>query len=258
MATWNATEYAKNSSEQQKWARELIAKLHLHGDERVLDLGCGDGKVTAEIAEQLPRGEIVGVDLSQDMVDFAKRTFDVPNLSFSQADARSLNFENEFDVVFSNAVLHWVYDHEPVLRGIRRSLKTGGRILLQMGGRGNAAGVLAVVTNLTRAARWSRYFTDFNFRYGFHGPEEYTDWLTAAGFHVKRVELIPKDMTHATPERFAGWLRTTWMPWTDRIPNAERETFIADLVACYLRSHPLDEAGRVHVAMVRLEVEAAV
>ncbi len=256
MPTWNATDYAKNSSEQQKWARELIAKLHLRGDERVLDLGCGDGKVTAEIAEQLPRGRIVGVDLSQEMIDFATRTFHRPNLSFDHADARSLNFENEFDIVFSNAVLHWVYDHEPILRGIHRSLKTGGRILLQMGGRGNARGMLATATELTHDPRWSRYFTDFNFRYGFHGPEEYTRWLTAAGFHAGRVELIPKDMTHATPERFAGWVRTTWIPWTDRIPPAERETFIADLVARYLELHPVDEAGRVHVAMVRLEVEA--
>jgi trans-aconitate methyltransferase len=256
METWNATDYAKNSSEQQKWARELIAKLHLRGDERVLDLGCGDGKVTAEIAHQLPRGEIVGVDLSQEMIDFAIATFHQPNLRFERADARALNFENEFDVVFSNAVLHWVYDHEPALRGIRGSLKPGGRILLQMGGRGNAADVLETVTELTRDPRWSQYFTDFSFRYGFHGPEDYTRWLLDAGFDPRRVELIPKDMIHATRERFAGWLRTTWMPWTDRIPEQMREMFIDEVVDRYLRVHAADADGRVHVAMVRLEVEA--
>jgi trans-aconitate methyltransferase len=256
MATWNATEYAKNSSEQQKWARELIAKLNLRGEERVLDLGCGDGKVTAEIADQLPRGEVVGVDLSQEMIDFAKHTFDRPNVSFAQADARALEFDNEFDVIFSNAVLHWIYDHQPVLRGIRRSLKTGGRILLQMGGRGNAAGVLATVNEVTRDPRWAPFFTNFHFRYGFHGPEDYTRWLTDAGFHPQRVELIPKDMTHTTADRFAGWLRSTWMPWTDRVPQAQREEFIAAIVDRYLHAHPPDDVGRVHVAMVRLEVEA--
>ena len=258
MATWNATDYAKNSSEQQKWARELIAKLNLRGDERVLDLGCGDGKVTAEIAQQLPRSEIVGVDLSQEMIDFAQRTFDQPNLSFAHGDATALTFNKEFDVVFSNAVLHWVYDHVPVLNGIDRALKPGGRILLQMGGRGNAAGILAIVNEIACRERWSPYFASFSFRYGFHGPEGYSRWLTDAGFRPRRVELIPKDMTHATRERFTGWFRTTWMPWTDRIPAAYREEFIADVIGTYLQTQPHDDTGRVHVAMVRLEVEADV
>ena len=258
MATWNATDYAKNSSEQQKWARELIAKLNLRGDERVLDLGCGDGKVSAEIAQRLPRGEVVGVDLSREMIDFAQRTFDQLNLSFAHGDATSLTFNNAFDVIFSNAVLHWIYDHVPVLNGIRRALKRDGRILLQMGGRGNAAGILAAVNEVACSEQWSPYFADFSFRYGFHGPKEYSRWLTDAGFRPHRVELIPKDMIHVTRDSFTGWFRTTWMPWTDRIPVTHREEFITAVIDGYLGSHPLDDAGRVHVAMVRLEVEADV
>jgi trans-aconitate methyltransferase len=256
MATWNAMDYAKNSSEQQKWARELITKLHFRGDERVLDLGCGDGKVSAEIAGQLPHGKVLGVDLSQAMIDFATRTFALANLSFAQADARAMRLEREFNVVFSNAVLHWVYDHVPVLQGICRALRPGGRILLQMGGRGNAANVLAAVNEVTHETRWSSCFEGFNFRYGFHGPEEYTRWLTDAGLQPQRVELIPKDMTHPTVERFAGWFRTTWLPWLECVPQAQREPFIAAVVERYLAAHPADGAGRIHVAMVRLEVEA--
>jgi trans-aconitate methyltransferase len=259
MTTWNAEDYSKNSSEQQKWARELIAKLKLRGDERVLDLGCGDGKVTAELAAHVPRGEVVGVDLSPEMIRFATEHFTGPahaNLCFAQADARALPFHEEFDVVFSNAVLHWTDDHRPVLQGIHRALRPGGRILLQMGGRGNVAGVLAVMNHIVRDPKWSPFFHEFSFRYGFHGPEEYSRWLTDAGLIPTRVELFPKDMVHDSPRGFKGWFRSTWMPWIDRVPADQRSAFIDDCVARYLHSHPADERGRVQVAMVRLEVEA--
>src|SRR3954469_23388749 len=164
MTNWNPEDYHHNSSEQRKWARELIAKLHLAGHELVLDLGCGDGKVTAEIARQVSRGKVVGVDVSRDMVEFARTNFPTsasPNLSFTHADASALQFSDAFDVVFSNAALHWIRDHRPVLHGISRALKPGGRTLLQMGGRGNAADVLAVIEGITMEPRWRKFFGEF-------------------------------------------------------------------------------------------------
>lgn len=259
MPTWNPHDYATHSSQQQLWARELIAKLNLKGDERVLDIGCGDGKVTAEIASLLPRGCIVGIDKSAEMIQFATRNFpsqEHPNLSFDQMDASALRFHDEFDIIFSNAALHWIQDHRPVLHGISTALKSSGRILLQMGGAGNAAGVLATVSPIMREPEWSPYFVDFQFRYGFHGPTEYRQWLSEAGLSAQRVELIPKDMTHANITAFAGWIRTTWMPWIQPVPESRREEFIQHLVKRYVAAHPTDSAGQVHVEMVRLEVEA--
>src|ERR1039457_7098053 len=110
---WNAAEYAANSAVQQTWARELIAQLHLRGDEHVLDVGCGDGKVTAEIAHAVLRGSVVGVDASPHMIEFAQNTFPAkknPNLEFHVMDARKIRFAQPFDLVFSNAALHWVDD----------------------------------------------------------------------------------------------------------------------------------------------------
>ncbi len=125
---WNASDYAKNSSAQQAWARELITKLELNGKEALLDIGCGDGKVTAEIAQVLTEGTVIGVDSSKEMVQLAKQNFPPkswPNLSFDQQDAQHLNFKEQFDVIFSNAALHWVLDHTPVLIGIYQALKSG-------------------------------------------------------------------------------------------------------------------------------------
>ncbi len=256
---WDAADYAKSSSAQQAWARELIGKLELQGDERLLDIGCGDGKVTAEIARLLPEGSALGVDSSEAMVALAQSQYPAdahPNLRFQQADARSLPFRDEFDIVFSNATLHWVLDHRPVLRGIAASLKSGGKVLLQMGGRGNAADTTATLDKLMQAPRWRCYFQAFDFPYGFYGPDDYGPWLREAGLVERRVELIPKDMVHPGPEGLTAWIRTTWLGHTQRVPEEERGAFIAEVVQMYIQDHALDQQGLVHVGMVRLEVEA--
>ncbi len=257
--TWNAQDYARHSSQQQVWARELIAKLKLRGDERVLDIGSGDGKVTAEIAACLPRGSVVGIDNSEQMIALAQQTYPpqgFANLRFQREDARSLPFENELDVVFSNATLHWIRDQRSALQGIARSLQSGGTALLQMGGRGNAAEIIALMDRLILSAHWASYFTNFDFRYGFYGPDEYTPWLCDAGLTPRRVELIAKDMIHEGKAGLAGWIRTTWLPYTQRVPEDECEPFISEMVEAYVAQHPLDGQGRVHVKMARLEVEA--
>jgi trans-aconitate methyltransferase len=145
MDKWNAGDYHKNSSEQQKWGLELLDKIALSGNERVLDVGCGDGKLTAEIVRRVPYGSVLGIDKSEDMLRFAQEHYqsDVfPNLTFMLLDACELDFNQKFDIAFSNAALHWIEDHPSVLHKIRGSLKAGGRVIAQMGGKGNASGIL--------------------------------------------------------------------------------------------------------------------
>jgi len=257
--TWNAVDYARSSAGQQKWARELIAKLHLQGDERVLDLGCGDGKVTSEIAAQLPRGSVLGVDSSQEMIALAETLYPstaFANLRFQVADASTLNFDPEFEVVFSNATLHWVLDHRPVLKGIANSLRPNGKVLLQMGGHGNAARVLEAMNEVCSRPEWRAAFVGFQFPYGFYAPDEYRAWLIEAGLLPVRVELIPKDMAHADQEAFEGWLRTTWLPYLQRVAEPQRQNFVKQVVSAYLTANPPAANGVIHLSMVRLEVEA--
>ena len=256
---WNAVDYAQSSSIQQQWARELISKLRLKGNEKLLDIGSGDGKITAEIASCLTNGSVIGIDSSEAMIALAQRKFSTdvfPNLQFRQGDANRLTFENEFDVVFSNAALHWILDQRPVLQGIYKSLKRGGKILLQMGGRGNAADVLAVFDTLIESNEWQGCFQGFTFPYGFYDADEYRQWVREAGFEAKRIELIPKDAIHQDCSAFKAWIRTTWLPYTQRVLEEKREIFIARLADDYIRRHSVDETGMVHVKMMRLEVEA--
>ena len=136
---WDSRDYELHSPGQQRWARELIARLSLGGAEELLDIGCGDGKVTAEIASLLTAGRVVGIDNSESMIELAQKRYppeDHSNLAFTLMDAVDLRFGPIFDLVFSNAALHWVKDHRPVVESIHACLKPGGRMLLQMGGAG--------------------------------------------------------------------------------------------------------------------------
>jgi len=222
-------------------------------------VGCGDGKVSAEIAGYLTSGRVVGVDSSIDMIESACTNFPRekhPNLSFQIADARFLPFTEQFDIVFSNAALHWIRNHNPVISGINNSLKPGGRILLQMGGKGNADSILSTSESILAKEEWQRFFSDFEFPYGFYDPEEYKSYLKQAALNPVRVELIPKVMSYDGKDGLAGWIRTTWLPYTQRVPDHKREEFINQIVAAYIQKYPLDDDGKVHVNMVRLEVEA--
>ena len=257
---WNAAEYAANSAVQQAWARELIAQLKLRGDEHILDVGCGDGKVTAEIARAVPRGSVTGVDASQPMIAFAKQTFPVkrsPNLSFRVNDARQLqSLAGRFDVVFSNAALHWVDDHQAILRGAAVVLKSGGRLIVSCGGKGNAQDVLVALRPVIRMAQWWKFFRQMPKPYFFYAPEDYEKWLPRFGFKSCRVDLAPKDATYSGAHGFATWLRTTWLPYTQRVPDELREEFIAVVTERYVAKHPADQSGKIHVRMVRLEIDA--
>jgi trans-aconitate methyltransferase len=167
-----------------------------------------------------------------------------------------LNFEDKFDVVFSNATLHWVLDHHPVLKGIAGCLKPNGQVLLQMGGRGNASSVVEVVDEVCSRPEWRDEFVGFQFPYGFYSPNEYRSWLAEAGLVPVRVELIPKDMAHADRNAFDGWVRTTWLPYIQRVAKHRQQDFVRQVVDTYISANPPSADGTVHLRMMRLEVES--
>ena len=258
-AKWNPADYAAHSTVQQSWARELIARLSLRGDEHILDVGCGDGKVTAEITQAVPRGSVVGIDASPQMVEFARKAFPQgknSNLAFRVMDARKIKFARQFDLLFSNAALHWVDDHEAILHGAASVLKPGGRLVVSCGGRGNAHDVFLALRPEMRLKRWRGFFRQLETPYFFYSPADYEKWLPRAGFKTRRVKLAPKDAVYPGRDGLAAWLRTTWRPYTQRVPEVLREEFIAAVAGRYLAKHPPDAAGRVHVRMMRLEIDA--
>ena len=136
-----------------------------------------------------------------------------------------------------------------------RCLRPGGRLIVSCGGKGNAQEVFVVLRGRMRVKRWRDYFRKVKAPYYFHRPEDYEGWLSRGGFRPERIVLSPKD-TAFTRGELAAWLRTTWLPYTQRVPISAREEFIADVVSRYLLKHAPDGMGRTHVRMVRLELDA--
>jgi len=147
-------------------------------------------------------------------------------------------------------------DQRPVLAGIFTSLKKGGRVLVQMGGKGNAQEVISVFNKMVIKDPWKRYFHDFTFPYGFYGPDEYEPWLTQSGFVINQLELIPKEMIHDSVEQFKGWIRTTWLPYLNRVPDSNQEMFIDQLIHEYLTVTGQLDNSTVMTKMIRLEFSA--
>lgn len=170
--TWNSELYQSSHSFVWQYGRDLLVLLNAQPGERILDVGCGTGQLTAEIAQF--GAEVVGIDSSPEMIATARKNF--PKLRFEVADVTALHFDNEFDVVVSNAALHWVRDQPAAIASIGRALKAGGRLVFEMGGHGNLHNLLDAVYRALR-------------RLGVERPEQLSPWsFPTIGEHASLIE----------------------------------------------------------------------
>jgi trans-aconitate 2-methyltransferase len=245
MTEWNAAEYYRRSSLQEAMGQEVLALLDLKDAERILDVGCGDGKITAEIASRVPRGSVVGVDPSGDMIRFAQRHFGPatrPNLRFEVADARRLPFQNEFDLVVSFNALHWIPDQDAALRSIHSALISGGRGRLRLVAAGARKSLENVVEETRRTSKWSGYFRDFHDPYLHLTSDEYAAVAERNGFQVLRVNIRDHAWDFGSRAAFAAFSAVGCVEWTRRLPEAERPDFIKDVLDRY-RAVAADGSG---------------
>lgn len=236
MTEWNAAEYSRRSSLQEAMAQEVLALLDLKGSERILDVGCGDGKITAEIASRAPGASVVGVDPSQDMISFAQRHFDPAtraNLRFEVADARRLPFQNEFDLVVSFNALHWIPEQDVALTSIHSALISGGRAQLRLVAAGARKSLENVVEETRRTSKWSAYFADFHDPYLHLTSGEYAAMSERNGFRVLRVNTKDHAWDFGSRADFSAFCAVGCVEWTRRLPEAERPEFINDVLDRY-------------------------
>ncbi len=247
---WDAADYAANSSMQLTLAADFLYRIAIDPIARVLDVGCGDGRVTALIGAT----DVTGVDASAAMIDAARMRS--PTGRFVVADARELPFEAMFDVAVSCTALHWITEgHADALASIRRALVRGGRFCATFPGAGNMAALTAAALDVCARPGWHGYFDGFDFPWFFPTTEVYEPLLTDAGFVIDRLELVPRDVTHAGIAGLSGWIRTTWMPYTERLPAASRQGWIDEVAGRYAAVAPPGDDGLVHVPSYRLEIE---
>jgi trans-aconitate 2-methyltransferase len=236
MTEWNASDYHRESSLQQAMANEQLALLTLKGFERILDVGCGDGKITAGIAARVPDGSVLGVDPSRDMIAFASSHFGPPahaNLRFEVADVRRLSYRNEFDLVVSFNALHWVPEQELALASIRASLKNEGQFLGRFVSEGKRKCLEDVIEDVRHRPRWSNYFQGFQKPYVHFTPQEYGTLAEQCGFQVLRLHMEDKAWDFKTHETFVAFARATFVEWTRHVPTSEWDAFITDVLDDY-------------------------
>ena len=244
--SWSASAYAANAHFVPALGQPVLDLLQAHPGERILDLGCGDGILTEKLAALGAR--VIGVDNSPDMIAAARRC----GIDARTMDARSLTFENEFDAVFSNAVLHWVKDDpDAPIAGAFRALVPGGRFVGELGGHGCVAAItVALVVALERrgvtdAASWIPWY--------FPTVDEYETRLQRAGFVPQSVQLIPRPTPLPTGMR--GWLETFANPFCATLAQDERNRFL-DEVTALLKPVLCDSQGRWTADYMRLRFAA--
>jgi len=241
--TWSAQGYAANARFVSEYGAEILDWLAPQPDERILDLGCGDGVLTGKIVEAGAR--VVGADTSDDLLSAARaRGVDARHI-----DGEALPFDQEFDAVFSNAALHWMRDADAVIAGVRNALKPGGRFVAEFGGHGNVAACVAAM----RAAA-DKFGGDAALAgpWFFPTPEEYQERLEQAGFTVERIALVARPTP--LPTGMEGWLMTFRPPFFAQFGARRDEviSWVTELLEPVLRA----DDGRWFADYMRLRLAA--
>jgi trans-aconitate 2-methyltransferase len=231
---WNADAYHRVSGPQTTWGERVLARVSLQGDETVLDAGCGTGRLTAHLLERIPRGKVIAVDLSANMLQVAAEYLEPrfgDRVTFVHADLTRLDLSEVADLIFSTATFHWVLDHDLLFRTLHRALKPGGRLVAQCGGGPNLAHVLHRASMLTESPPFAPYFVGWGKQWEFADPDTTARRLLAARFDGVETGLEHAPVTFAGPGEYSEFVRTViFRPHLERMGDESLgERFIDEL-----------------------------
>jgi trans-aconitate 2-methyltransferase len=231
---WDATAYHRLSGPQVSWGKKVLSGLKLRGDEFLMDAGCGTGRLTAELVQDLPEGRVVGVDLSQNMLAMARnqlRPQSRARVHFVAADLQDLPFERVFDGIFSTAAFHWVPDHSRLFRSLFCALRPGGWLRAQCGGGPNLARLRKRTDALMAAPKCARFFARFRDPWVYNDADTAADLLRQAGFIEVETTLEPALTVLENLKNYSDFLRTAILRrHLEEIPDPVlRAEFVAEL-----------------------------
>ena len=257
-ADWDAARYDRVSNPQFEWGRRVIARLAPQPQERILDLGCGTGRLTVEIAaaaavQGLPRGGpmglpgmVVGFDRSETMLNVAARaqrtaigSAPAGSTRFVRGDGLALPFHAVFDAVFSAATLHWIADHDSVFRSVFEALRPGGRFVAQCGGGPNLQRLYARAAAMMGKAPYAPFFASWKDPWYFSFPNPAYDALVRAGFKQIETSLEAAPVTFPTAPTFSEFIGCVCVRHhLDRLPSDRGAEFLAELTGAAASDDP--------------------
>ena len=242
---WDAAVYDRVSGPQVRMAGPVLDRLALEGHETVLDAGCGSGRVTRLLIERLPRGRVIAVDAAPSMVAAARAALG-DRVTVIQSDLALIELGEHVDAAFSNAVFHWVFDHDALFRRLHAALRPGGRLVAQCGGAGNVEAFHATVAEVAAQEPFAPHLGGWEGPWHFATPGNTRERLERAGFERIEVWLEPYPVV---PSHTHEYLRTVCLgDHVERLPEELRGPFVSDVVA---------RCGRpVELDYVRLNIDA--
>jgi trans-aconitate 2-methyltransferase len=224
---WDAASYDRVSDPQLAWAREQLQRLPLAGHEVVLDAGYGSGRVTALLADRVPRGRVCGVDVAPSMAEHARAALGDRATVLCQ-DLVELELPEPVDAVFSNATFHWIHDHDALFAALHRALQPGGRLVAQCGGRGNIDTFRTTADRVASEAPFAEHFTDWRRPWNYATDTDTTDRLERAGF-TESCWLEPRPVTPGDPRAFVQTV--CLVRHLDPLPEELRGPFIDEVLS---------------------------
>jgi len=227
---FDGEKYKKSSTHQKEWGNKIIAGLNLNGDEKVLDLGCGDGALTKTISGLVSQGSVIGIDASDGMIGAAKN-LESENLSFHRQDINEMDYFEEFDLIFSNATLHWIKDHKKLLSNCYKALKPGGYLRFNFAGDGNCSNFYKVIKEVMSEERYRQFFKNLEWPWYMPNFKEYKDLLKGCEF--KEIEIWGEnaDRYFNNKDEMIGWIdQPSIVPFLKLVDDENKISFRNEVV----------------------------
>ena len=251
---WNAAAYDEISDPQFAWGMAVLETVELADNERVLDAGCGSGRLTAELLQRLPAGEVVALDSSPQMLEQARRRLETfgSRVEFVLASLQDFTLDRKMDGIFSNAVFHWVPDHEEMFRCLYRALVPGGWLVAQFGGVGNLERTHRRSDEVAAQPLFREHLPEIEYGPHYEDVASTRRRMEAAGFRVSQAGLHTVEAPFELRERYQTFLRTVVL----RQPLAKLPEELHSVFLDEISSRTLQEEGGYVLDYVRLTVRA--
>lgn len=252
---FDGEKYKQASTHQKEWGNNLISELSLSGNEAILDLGCGDGGLTEQLAQLAPNGTVLGIDASDGMIVTAQNRVK-PNLMFKKMDINMLDFHNKFDVIFSNATLHWIKDHRRLFKNSFRALRDGGVILWDFAGDGNCSNFFNVIREKIQSDKYKNYFNNFEWPWYMPTKNDYTQIVANSGFRKYSIVEINRDRFFFNADEMIKWIdQPSIVPFISIIPDEMKSEFRDDVIKAMLE-RTLQSDGTCFETFRRIHIRA--
>jgi trans-aconitate methyltransferase len=252
---FDGEKYRKASAHQKEWGKKLIAELDLKGNESILDLGCGDGITTQKLAQLVPDGQVVGIDSSHGMIESAKK-HEKGNLIFCVLNINDIGYKSKFDLIISNATLHWVKDHRKLLNNCHHALKINGRVRFNFAGDGNCQNFFKVIKEAMSDSRYRKCFEQFEWPWYMPVLNEYKNVVEDTDFVDVNLGEENADRYFPNTEAMIKWIdQPSIVPFLKHVSLEDKDSF-RNFVADRMVGETKQEDGRCFETFRRINLSA--